>query len=468
MIMGATARDSRPGLQTKISLLPSLCFLIGLLLMLIPAIASAADGEDALDRVLTAMTASNIGGTASAPPAPTGDALLDRYAQAVDEHIMSLTDKGYEQPGAAIIPDTALAAWEPQFGQDPRYWELRYFCANVFPGQPLAPGFSKPVDLLRESQKRGIASSNTLLLLYNQLRQEDNAALDAYTGNDGPALMHEQEQRELELLNAAVAAGPDQAWTYYTRAQYWMELGSQDLVQQDLTAGNLAAQNVFPRPWPLPLLASAPGEKTPPGGAAVCGALWMAAISYPLPNYIRIKDHLREAFVCENLGGGGELEAWHQFACRFGAAAPDILIQSLVGQVLDSMISSYAEESGFGGREIQADTLLRCRGAGAAIRDIVRNTTSNQQDPVLQGSKLGAILACFGCWRGYYAYSYLDLCRERCTVSAMQPIFTDLSQVHYPELGLALGMLKYEPLTIERAKQRSEERRQQAEAEQNN
>lgn len=459
----------RPGRHAYCSFVSLLGVVMGLILVLIPALATAANSEDVIDRTFAALAQSNIGNTAGLPPAPTGDALFDRCAQAVDERIMSLPANSVEQPTAVVPTDTDLAAWEPKFGRDPRYWELRFFCARINFSQPLAPGFSKPVDLLREAQKRGIASCNTLLLLYDQLRQEDYAALDAYTGADAPALMREQEQQELELLNAAVAAGPDQAWAYYTRAQYWMELGAQDLVLEDLAAGNAAVHNDFPRPWPLPLLASAPGEKSPPGGAAVCGALWLAAISYPLPNYIRIKDHLREAFVCENMGGyGGYLESWHQFACRFGASAPDILIQSLVGQVLDGMISSYAEESGFGGSEIQADTLLRCRGAGAAIRDIVRNATGSQQDPALVGTKLGAILASLGCTRGYYAYSYLELCRERRTVAAIQPIFTDLSQVHYPELGLALGMLKYEPLTVEQLKQRNEQRHQQAQTPKNN
>jgi hypothetical protein len=465
MIMSVVNRDFRRGLPAKTSTRPCFSFLIGLMLLLLPVTAGAASGDDSIDRVLAAVAESNINGTAGAPPAPTGDALFDRYAQAVDARIMSLPANSEEQSSAAILPDTDLAAWEPQFGQDPRFWELRYFCARVNGSQALAPGFSKPMDLLREAQQRGVASCNILLLLYDELRQEHNATLDAYTGNAGPALMHEQEQQELELLNAAVAAGPDQAWAYYTRAQYWMELGSQDLVQQDLLAGNSAAQNIFPRPWPMQLLAGAPGEKSPPGGAAVCGALWIAVIRYPLPNFIRIKDHLREAFVCENLGGaGGYLESWHQFACRYGASSPERLIQSLVGQVLEGMISTYAEESGFGERESQLDALLRCRGAREAMLNIVRSRQGIEPDLF----KLNAIFTSMGYKRGYYAIMYANLCYEIHTTAALQPFFTDRSQIHYPQLELPLAMLKYEALTKEQATQRSQERHKQLEAEQNN
>ena len=59
---------------------------------------------------------------------------------------------------AAVIPDTSLAAWENEFGADPRYWELRYFCATASkPGASLAPGFSGLADFLKEARMRGIA-----------------------------------------------------------------------------------------------------------------------------------------------------------------------------------------------------------------------------------------------------------------------------------------------------------------------
>jgi hypothetical protein len=59
---------------------------------------------------------------------PTGDALYDRYARAV---IRNEAWKLFHAAGThpATLSDRLLARWEDDCGADPRYWQLRYWCA---------------------------------------------------------------------------------------------------------------------------------------------------------------------------------------------------------------------------------------------------------------------------------------------------------------------------------------------------
>jgi len=54
---------------------------------------------------------------------PTGDELFDTYARTViDRQAPRLFLTGQNSPGPWTLPDATLAAWEPRFGKDPRYW----------------------------------------------------------------------------------------------------------------------------------------------------------------------------------------------------------------------------------------------------------------------------------------------------------------------------------------------------------
>jgi hypothetical protein len=423
--------------------------------------AQSTNGE--IDWILRTIAQSNAAGCLNATLAPTGDALFDRYAKEVDALISAETAVVYDTLlYAAVVPDATLGAWEGQFSKDPRYWELRYLCARIAPRDPQAVGPApEPAAFLREAQARGVATANTLLLLYGEVRGAHQRELDAAgaEAGGGPERMRKQEREELVLLDAAVAAGPDEAWPHYMRALYWFDLGEQGKALEDMTAGNAAPENAFPLPWPTAYVSAAPGLAAPPGSAAVCGAIYSAAIVYPLPNFIRFKEHLRETFVCLNLGGSTvDLEAWHQFACRLGESVPAELIYVLVGVVLDGMVRSYVEENYEGGAG--DDTLLRCRGAATAIRAMV----TSQSDYAMNRVQAGALLVALEGSRGYYVAQYLHLCEQWRLTNAAQGVLADLSQVHYPALDLPACMLKYEPLTQEEAQHRGAERRKQREA----
>lgn len=420
------------------------------------------DDDDEIAQLIRMIEDSNARDCFNAPFVPTGDELFDRYAKEVEARIEAENTSSGEWTNVAAVPDNTLAEWQSEFGADPRYWELRYFCARLgqWDSQPLEED-EEPIAFLLEAQQRGISTANTLLLLYGEMRRENQLELEAVgdAPGGGPELMHLQEQEELELLDAAVAAGPDEAWTYYTRAMYWFYLGQQERALDDLSVGNIARNNAYPVPWPMNYVDSAPGMDAPPGSAAVCGAIWSSSIALVQPNFITVKDHLRETTICMNLGAGVDsLEPWHQFACRLGQSISSQQIFLLVGTILEDMVYGYAEENCEGGAG--NDTLLRCRGASFILREIIKSNN----DQILNSVQRSSLFIALDGSRGLYAAHYLSQFTEWRYVTAAQGMLADLSQVHYPALDLPPCMLKYSPLTQEDTRRINAERRKARQA----
>jgi hypothetical protein len=436
-----TSRDKRSAWGGGISAVMLLVF--GMLLLFTNTAAAAAGAGDSLERALQIITASNIGPTPDAPPAPTGDALYDRFALAVDARILALPASATPEQAAAValLPDADLAGWAGEFGQDPRYWELRYFCAKCdMETRPLAGGCTAAIDFLLEARRRNIATANTLGLLSIETRVQNARELDAANGGTAE-LMQVQDDALLALLDAAVTADPGQAWGYYARAMFRFGLGDPDLGLDDLRAGNKAERNRYPYPWPMSELAAVARAKQLPGSPAVWGAVRVAGLGYPLQNFMRIKDCLKEALVCANIGGRMEdLEPWHQFACRLGDSAPDVLIYAVVGSSLESMLISYAEDAA-AYDAAQVETLQRCRGAVGAMRNVMRGR--GMRDAVLP--QLLQLTTALGSKRGYFVTHYVDACDEARYCAILAPMFGELSQVHFPEFAMPPVLLKYEP-----------------------
>jgi hypothetical protein len=409
-----------------------------------------------------------------APPTPTGDALFDRYAAAVDKRMAgsSMFDLSIHNPVAAI-PDAELSTWEPEFGGDPRYWELRYFCAKGSEQAQLSGGFTTPSQLLTEAVQRGIATSNTLLLLAccsdtgswnlppDMLQSSEQ--IGAPASDPDIAQMQLEEQAQLAVLNAAVKLDPRQAWGYYERAMYWFGLGDQARGLADLQEGNAAPVEADPCPWPLAEIANAPAETSPPWSAAVCGAIWDIGWLHlnSSPFVLRSRDHIRESLVCANLSGdSSSFETWHQYACHIALSADNNVQDSVVkigtAKYIEAALLDYIEDSaGIALTDAQRETLEHVRGACFGI----------SLQPVFPSASLWAtgILAVLDPPQGYYTARYLGLCEEQHYANAAPAVFADLSQVHYPELALPECMKKYEALSAEEQQRRAEERRKQYE-----
>jgi hypothetical protein len=415
------------------------------------------------------LEASNVSiETLYAPPSPTGDALFDRYAAAVDQRMAASSPFHQIYFPVAVLSDTELSLWEPEFGNDPRYWELRYFCASAGnTEQTLNDGFSRPSQFLAEAARRGIATANTLLLLA-ETSDEGNWKLppDILHNVESPGVsasdpdisqMQQMERERLAVINAAVKLDARQAWDYYERAMYWFELGEQERGLADLQAGNAAPDDDFPRPWPLSQVQTAFSAAAVPGSPGVCGAVLLAADFMDLnDSCIPALDHLRESLVCTNLSGDiSFFEPWHQFACRIGAGNYDNISRYRFPREYEKILLDYYEENA--GAELTAgerETLDRIRGACAGIPPF---------PSLVSGTLQPDIIGAFDLSRGFYVVEYLKQCELHQAASHVQSVFADLSQVHYPELALPECMKKYEALSAEEQQRRVEERRKQYE-----
>jgi hypothetical protein len=435
-----------------------------------------AKSDQALLDLHQALLASNIHGSPFGPPVPTGDALYDKLALAVDRQMSGarwFETGGY--PLQPVVPDAVLAEWEPEFGADPRYWELRYFCAAcMYLDAPELAGFNTPSEFLVEAVRRGIATQNTILMLAVAGDAESCiAALPLLgltparlPGTDGSmpsdpeaARMRSEEQAQLALHNVAIAMDPQQAWAYYARADYWYGLGEQELGLADLKAGNAAPVYAYIAPWPESVVLQAPLAANPPGSAAVCGAIWQATLFCRINLHVdsSIRQRAVEQKAAANLGGDTEsFDAWHQFACRIGTYAGLDPLQTKAAQDTVNIISnSIVETCGDGLEPEQVITCGKMRGAWDCFSQLRMESVLADQ----QAADCMQILTGMDLLRGQQINQYLALCRTTKASEIKAAVFADLSQIHYPQLNLPECMLKYPALTADEYAAKKEERR---------
>ncbi len=268
-------------------------------------------------------------------------------------------------------------------------------------------------------------------------------------------IMARQEREQLELLDAAVSAGPDQAWPYYLRALYWFSLGEQEAGLADMEAGNAAPANILPAPWPLALVEAGYSQPAPVGSAAVSGAIIELDYACEPLNWSEVSEAQSNSLACASLSGDlRPLEAWHQFACRVGLTNS---MRNMYALAREGRLMSYMEQDRAAQLSpAQLETLQRMFGARAALQDATRGYEYNFDIP--DSIALIPFAGARGVAVGLYLYAYENWQSE----NRGNPValFTDLSQVHFPELALPECMRKYEALTPEELKRRNAERRE--------
>jgi len=100
----------------------------------------------------------------------TGDALLDKLVSTLNDGLV----QGYLHvtPYFISLPDDVLAGWEPEFGDDPRYWMLRYQLTEEVPAEYQSIhadlDVRPQVYYLEEARRRGIADGPLLYKLLSE------------------------------------------------------------------------------------------------------------------------------------------------------------------------------------------------------------------------------------------------------------------------------------------------------------
>jgi hypothetical protein len=437
--------------------------------------AGSAESTEALERSLLeierALANSNAENDLSAPPTPTGDGLFDRLALVIDERVNALDS--FDIMGvftAAAVPDEVLAQWADDFGNDPRYWELRYICKKRSVTEPTIAELEASLELLmeraeheaaatqflEEAYARGIASSNTLLLLYEEKRALFRKAARNVDENEGSPYSPESASELLTILNEAVELGPDQAWPYYMRALYWYENDQPGRGLVDIQAGNLAPYSQYPAPFPVHMVTAGLGADKPTGSAVVSGAVFLADF-LGIPATISAKKALKSSLTEASLTQNPEvLEAWHQFGCRFANGMDADFLFSLIAIVLTKMVRTAAiEDPSLKIDDPRRETLGRMLGGNHSATDALH--PRNREFDVLSNT---LTLSLAGLSRGLCVATYLD--REitcRAIASGVIPALQDLGEVHYPQLEMTPNLRQYQEVTSEELLRREKERR---------
>jgi hypothetical protein len=307
---------------------------------------------------------------------PTGDALFDRYARVVIRR--QAPRLWYQRPRdflttQAHVPDAELARWEGEFGGDPRYWHLRYWNTDGDESKAIrleqVPAWrisefndGSPQDLLIAGYQRGAKDWILVTLIARTAQRTMYDALDARQSEFGESGTEEFKarfgaaQRKLEgevqaLLDEAIALAPDQAWPYYERALYWMDLGEYELAEADFAAGNQAPEVVYPCLFPESAVRERLNETNYRENGAVNGAILHNLEQSNVWPWLILKSHAQELMIASELQGATSLNTeFHRFICRAAAAkqTPDQLPQLLlaVAGLLDEYyVTTHAELS---------------------------------------------------------------------------------------------------------------------------
>ncbi len=345
--------------------------------------------------LLSCLAASVLAATAArAGYQPTGDALYDRYAQAVlaqpgwpplntalnELNLMETLRPLYVNP--LTLRDETLAQWEGEFGADPRYWQLRAYCYAFRKCRALGdddePDLAGGARLLREGWERGAADAETLLLIHTWEgwatgqpveREQERPLREAllargYTAQ-GLAWMNEWdmedalegveldipeyyeiaprfEQEELNLLNAAIALGPDECWPYWRRAIYRLYYGEPELGLADLRAGNAASDCRYPMCFPVSFVYDELAAGRVAGDKALAGLLIEEAADsgalHSIRDTIVLKERYKEAVVIYNLSGDHALLAEiYVMGTRIGQSDRRSVYTSYISSLLCSL-----------------------------------------------------------------------------------------------------------------------------------
>jgi tetratricopeptide (TPR) repeat protein len=196
--------------------------------------------------VLVASVAAALVYQSQRPPygyEPTGDELYDRFAlivlkQQSKNPYYEVINNYLEAHGRQVNwgnDYSALAEWESEYSNDPRYWQLRWLCEQ---------SSSNPIggrDLTREVVQK---------------IEEGVVDEGSYTTINYCALHKANPTKTLELIEQAITFAPENAHFHYVQAILLQEHGDDEGAFDALRRGNNAPRNDPPRAYPLDLMTS--------------------------------------------------------------------------------------------------------------------------------------------------------------------------------------------------------------------
>jgi len=277
-------------------------------------------------------------------------ALRKLWQQSADEN-GGAPDLDYWLPlgsGDDGIAAEDLLALESEFGSMPEYWQLRYAASGADPPERIR--------LLEKATQVAPDDAISLFLYWRETAEHWGPywGLEMRFVTEGEGSLTPGElsicrnwpQLAAEGMEKAARMDGRNAMLYYWTARYFAPLGEYEHVLELLELGNGCAYNYEPCLFPVSFLLDRIEElpdivgRKRAGCLATLKAQWL---NYPLPNYIRLMDMLKETCVALSLGTGiDDLNTVHRFACRFGQTENALMFQRVVSNVLVSVLADTA------------------------------------------------------------------------------------------------------------------------------
>jgi hypothetical protein len=171
--------------------------------------------------------------------------------------------------------------WEPKYRDDPRYWQLVAYVAEVMDDSQYREVWKQG---LQAQLDRGITTPASVSLLLSSFR---------------PTETEEEIQEDLAYREQLTALFPDSAYfSYYLGASY-LNLGETDLAWEQFKLSNEATDTAFPRRYPASAVMEYYNDFKSPESQLLAG--WIIS-SEPLENYIKRKEDAKCVEECLALG----------------------------------------------------------------------------------------------------------------------------------------------------------------------
>lgn len=264
---------------------------------------------------------------------PTGDKLYDAYQQALLAALAQPPAPGARLSDAPQVPDALLAQWAPDFGSDPRYWQLRWFELNRAPEEDRQPALMAALDT--QWLASGAVDATTLWLRYLQTDANLREAQVPY---------NEAEAERERLLGELTARYPEESEPHYEQALLAFKHGDWPTALARIEAGNAAPSNRNLMPFPISFVLARLQAGQSVGNESAAGIVLDQSYSfgYVFGRNIRIKDTEVEFEVRANLSGGlDEAASLHRFCCRLGSMDSGGTVGALISSVIGRMLASY-------------------------------------------------------------------------------------------------------------------------------
>jgi len=337
---------------------------------------------------------------ASLPPRldyqPTGDELFDRTMRWVMKERRRL---GRQPSKTSIwlaqnfsfysVPDpqvdySDLLKLEQKYADDPRYWQLLRQITDTdgfLLGNSIYPS-TDPL-ITRDNYYRKLAegkcnTASFYLVPWKSVRVEDEGLF-------------------AELVDSAISLDPDNAFYYFSKADYVQQFGELEEAIRLTHLGNSASLNYLPLPFiqqELLEFGDSFSSKESKEAAVILNSI-------ALPNYIKIKESYKEC--CVGIALGLPLETADEYivrARRMGQAQNVRLVEQNVAAVLAELLLDY----------ISAECIELDSGQQRELDTIVSTLDSifTEANDIFENNKLGAPIYAWINTGMYTQVAYID------------------------------------------------------------